>query len=620
LGDDPGEIYTPSAGRNGQRLNTRNYRIQPDDRLGDGSLKQKCRDNFAAIELARKLEVENRTATEEERRVLVKYVGWGGIPQVFAWHAATDWEEERQKLSALLGTEEYEAARASTLNAHYTSETVIAGIYRAVERLGFQQGRVLEPALGIGHFFGLMPDEMTAHSKLTGVEIDPTSARIARKLYPDADIRNQGFELASLVDGSFDLAISNVPFGDYKLFDPKFSEHNFLVHDYFFAKGIEKVRPGGLMVFITSKGTLDKIDSGLRDYLHNKADFLGAIRLPNTAFKQNANTEVTADIIFLRKLETGETPGGPAWSALDEHSNGDGVIFQINEYFAANPHMMLGEMRHEGTMYRANEPALAPDTRDLADALREAVENLPSNIYRQLAEKARTDTPDKEDILAPDYVKENAYTLHDGLIAIRIGNVLQPLENLGEDRARRIRALIKLRDAVRETLRTQIEGRDEETILLARRVLNDQYDYFVARFGPLNEKANLRAFDSDPDLPLLLSLEDYNDETRRATKMAIFREHHSASASAALCGDTERCAGARAQRNRTRRLGSNGGAVEPTAGRVSAGVERIGLSESADRAVGNRRSILVWRRALKAGGRPRRRCRGRTVSGKCYRA
>jgi len=524
LGDDPGEIYTPSAGRNGQRLNTRNYRIQPDDRLGDGSLKQKCRDNFAAIELARKLEVENRTATEEERRVLVKYVGWGGIPQVFAWHAATDWEEERQKLSALLGTEEYEAARASTLNAHYTSETVIAGIYRAVERLGFQQGRVLEPALGIGHFFGLMPDEMTAHSKLTGVEIDPTSARIARKLYPDADIRNQGFELASLVDGSFDLAISNVPFGDYKLFDPKFSEHNFLVHDYFFAKGIEKVRPGGLMVFITSKGTLDKIDSGLRDYLHNKADFLGAIRLPNTAFKQNANTEVTADIIFLRKLETGETPGGPAWSALDEHSNGDGVIFQINEYFAANPHMMLGEMRHEGTMYRANEPALAPDTRDLADALREAVENLPSNIYRQLAEKARTDTPDKEDILAPDYVKENAYTLHDGLIAIRIGNVLQPLENLGEDRARRIRALIKLRDAVRETLRTQIEGRDEETILLARRVLNDQYDYFVARFGPLNEKANLRAFDSDPDLPLLLSLEDYNDETRRATKMAIFRE------------------------------------------------------------------------------------------------
>ncbi len=524
MGDDPGEIYTPSAGRNGQRLNTRNYRIQPDDRLGDGSLKQKCRDNFAAIELARKLEVENRTATEEERRVLVKYVGWGGIPQVFAWHAATDWEEERQKLSALLGTEEYEAARASTLNAHYTSETVIAGIYRAVERLGFQQGRVLEPALGIGHFFGLMPDEMTAHSKLTGVEIDPTSARIARKLYPDADIRNQGFELASLVDGSFDLAISNVPFGDYKLFDPKFSEHNFLVHDYFFAKGIEKVRPGGLMVFITSKGTLDKIDSGLRDYLHNKADFLGAIRLPNTAFKQNANTEVTADIIFLRKLETGETPGGPAWSALDEHSNGDGVIFQINEYFAANPHMMLGEMRHEGTMYRANEPALAPDTRDLADALREAVENLPSNIYRQLAEKARTDTPDKEDILAPDYVKENAYTLHDGLIAIRIGNVLQPLENLGEDRARRIRALIKLRDAVRETLRTQIEGRDEETILLARRVLNDQYDYFVARFGPLNEKANLRAFDSDPDLPLLLSLEDYNDETRRATKMAIFRE------------------------------------------------------------------------------------------------
>jgi len=273
VGVDPGEIYSPSAGRNGQRLNAGNYRIQPDDRLGEGSLKQKCRDNFAAVELVRNLDAENRAASDEERRVLVKYVGWGGIPQVFAWQATAEWEDERQKLASLLTQEEFKSARASTLNAHYTSPVVVSAIYDAVTRLGFEHGRVLEPALGIGHFFGLMPEEMSAHSRLTGIELDPISAGIARRLYPDADIRNQGFESARLVDSAFDLAISNVPFGDYKLHDPQFNEQNFLIHDYFFAKGMEKVRPGGLMVFITSKGTLDKIDSRLRDISTTRLTF-----------------------------------------------------------------------------------------------------------------------------------------------------------------------------------------------------------------------------------------------------------------------------------------------------------------------------------------------------------
>ncbi|HWC58624.1 MAG TPA: DEAD/DEAH box helicase family protein, partial [Verrucomicrobiae bacterium] len=474
--------------------------------------------------MARKLDSEKRPATDEERRILVKYVGWGGIPQVFALQESREWRSEREQLKALLSEQEYESARATTLNAHYTSPTVIAAIYRAVERLGFQHGRIIEPALGIGHFFGLMPESMSVHSTLTGIEIDPISASIARKLYPDVDIRNQGFEKAILADNSFDLAISNVPFGDYKLHDTKFNAHNFFIHDYFFAKGMDKVRPGGLLVFITSKGTLDKIDSGLRDFLREKVDFLGAIRLPNTAFKQNANTEVTADIIFLRKLEIGETPAGTAWSALAEHSNPDGVIFQINEYFAANPHMMLGTMRNVGRMYQSNEPTLASDGRNLAEALNDAVQNLPSNVYRQTTQESATVSGAKQDILAPDYIKENAYALHDGVIVVRIGDVLQPIENLGEDRARRIRAMIKLRDAVREALRTQIEGRDEESVVLARRVLNDRYDYFAAHFGPINEKPNLRAFDNDPDLPLLLSLEDYSEETRRATKTAIFRE------------------------------------------------------------------------------------------------
>ena len=249
MGDDPAEVYSPAGGRRPERLNARNYRIRPEDALGAGSLKQKCRENFAAIELAQKLDAEERTATDEEKRVLVKYVGWGGIPQVFAWDGANDWVAEQQRIKALLTADEYEAARASTLNAHYTATMVVTAIYDAVQRLGFTHGRILEPALGIGHFFGLMPEEMHVRSRLTGIELDPLTAGIARKLYPDADIRAQGFEKAALVENSFDLAISNVPFGDYKAFDPQFDDRQFLIHDYFFAKGIQKVRPGGLMIF-----------------------------------------------------------------------------------------------------------------------------------------------------------------------------------------------------------------------------------------------------------------------------------------------------------------------------------------------------------------------------------
>ncbi len=309
LGNDSREIHSPSAGR--ESLNANHYRIRPEDTLGRGSLKQKCRDNFAAIELAHRLNAEAREATEDEKRVLVKYVGWGGIPQVFAHQPSNEWAEERERLKQILTITEYESARASTLNAHYTSATVILAIYDAVQRLGFEHGRVLEPALGVGHFFGLMPAEMRARSRLTGVEIDPLSASIARKLYPGADIRTQGFEAAVLPHDCFDLAISNVPFGDYKLHDPDFNDRNFLIHDYFFAKAIAKVRPGGLVVFVTSKGTLDKANSHLRTYLGDKADFLGAIRLPNTAFRQNANTDVTSDIVFLRRLANGDKRSGP---------------------------------------------------------------------------------------------------------------------------------------------------------------------------------------------------------------------------------------------------------------------------------------------------------------------
>src|SRR6266540_3053194 len=521
LGDDSGEIHSLATGR--ESLNANNYRIRPEDALGRGSLKQKCRDNFAAIELAHRLDAEARKATDDEKRVLVKYVGWGGIPQVFGDQPSNEWASEREHLKQLLTAEEYESARASTLNAHYTSASVISAIYDAVQRLGFEHGRVLEPALGVGHFFGLMPAETQARSQLTGVEIDPLSASIARKLYPDADIRTQGFEAAVLPHDWFDLAVSNIPFGDYKLHDPEFNERNFLIHDYFFAKAIAKVRPGGLVVFVTSKGTLDKANPHLRAYLADKADFLGAIRLPNIAFKRNANTEVTTDIVFLRRLAAGERPSGITWLNLAEHANRDGALFQINEYFAANPHMMLGHMANAGTMYRSNEPALVADERDLPAALGEAAASLPRGIYRS-AERNTSEPPNRETMIAPDDVKENAFTLHDGGIAIRTGATLTPILNLPDETARRIRGLIKVRAAVREVLQTQLNDLTDEEIVDARRRLNFAYDQFVARFGAINESANRRAFRGDPDLPLLCSLEDYNPDTNRAKKAAIFHE------------------------------------------------------------------------------------------------
>ncbi len=521
MGDDSREIHSSPPGRE-SRLNARNYRIRAEDRLGDGSLKQKCRDNFAAIELVRLLDSQSRAASDQEKRVLVKYVGWGGIPQVFASPLSTEWKAEGERLKVLLTSEEYDAARASTLNAHYTSPTVISAIYDAVQQIGFTSGRVLEPALGVGNFFGLMPAEMSARSRLTGVEIDPLTTRIARRLYPDADIRAQGFETAAFGDGSFDLAISNVPFGDYKLHDPSFNEHNFLVHDYFFAKAVEKVRPGGLLALVTSKGTLDKVNSSLRGYLADKVDFIGAVRLPNTAFKRNANTEVTTDIVFLRRLAAGEKPTGPTWLNLAEHANRDGAVFQINEYLVANPHMMLGHMANAGTMYRRNEPALVADDRDLSAALAEAVAALPQGIYRS-AERNISE-PNRETIIATDDVKENAFALHDGVITIRTGSTLTPVANLPDETARRIRGLIRVRGAVREVLHTQLADRAEAEIVEARRQLNSFYDHFVSRFGAINDSPNRRAFRGDPDLPLLCSLEDYDNDTKRATKASIFRE------------------------------------------------------------------------------------------------
>jgi N12 class adenine-specific DNA methylase len=522
LGDDTGEIHSPTTrGRDVTRFD--GYRISPDDQLGAGSLKEKCHANFRAIEVLRAAEAENRQATPEEQRLLVRYVGWGGLPQVFATHESKDWQGERARLRQLLTPEEYRSAQATTLNAHYTSPTVVSAMYDVVQRLGFSHGKILDPSMGTGHFFGLMPEKMRENSVLTGIEIDPVTAGIARLLYPDSRVRQQGFEHSKLPDGSFDLVISNVPFGNYKVFDAEFNRHNLLIHDYFFAKALQTVRPGGMVSFITSMGTMDKQDAGLREHLYRRAEFLGAIRLPNTAFKQNANTEVTTDMIFLRRLHEGESPCGHDWRELAEHRNVNGVTFRINRYFADHPDMMCGQMSSEGTLYSQGDPALVPDGRPLPVALTEAINRLPSAIYRA-SEAANITRNNHSEIPAPENIKEGAFTLHDGQLAIRQGESLVLARGLPAETFRRIRGMIQVRDAAREVLRTQLEESGETAILAARQQLNLRYDQFVSRFGPLNASANRRAFHSDPDGPLVCSLEDYRHDTKRATKTAIFHE------------------------------------------------------------------------------------------------
>lgn len=533
MGNGAGEIHPAPARRIVRRhqdeapRNLNSYRITDADRLGEGGPKQKFQQNLKAIKTLRTLDAEERPATPEEKATLVKYVGWGALPQVFDDYNR-EWAKERAVLQASLSGEEYEHARSTTLNAHYTAPVVVNAMYQAAGRFGFQGGRILEPSCGIGHFVGLMPEDMLRRSNVTAVEIDPLTARIAKALYPDADIRAQPFEQTKLADGFYDLAISNVPFGDYTVHDPRWNSFKLPIHDYFFAAALEKVRPGGLVMFITSRGTLDKLDSTLRELLSQRTELLGAIRLPNDAFKRNAGTEVTTDIVMLRKLRPGETPTGPAWKELAEHTNDQGEAFSINEYFAAHPEMMLGRMRLTGRMYRDNEPTLEPDGRGLAETLTQAVERLPQNIYQAHTHQIAEPTFE-ESIPAPDFVKPNAYCIHDGMVCIREENVLRPLTDLPSEVRGRIRGIIVVRDAVRDCLRSQLDGSSEEHVVETRQRLNLDYDRFVMRFGPLNLRANQRAFDGDPDLPLLLSLEHYNDETKRATKATIFTErtiHH----------------------------------------------------------------------------------------------
>ena len=451
----------------------------------------------------------------------MKYTGWGAMPNAFASQPPRDWQSVADELKDLLSAEEYASARASTPNAHYTSPEVIQAIWQALERFGLQSGaQILEPSMGVGHFFGLMPENLHPGANRTGVELDSVTARIAATLYPDSVVHAKAFEDTPLPKDFFDAAIGNIPFGNYPVYDPAYRRSPHLtrsIHDYFLTKTLDVVRPGGLIALITSRYTMDKEDSAVRRHLSDGSILLGAVRLPNTAFKANAGTEVTTDILFLQKRSPETPPPGESWTELRSIETTDGPV-EINEYFARHPEMMLGRMGMESGQY-GMAPALIGNLEP--GSLKRAVSLLPAAVYKTRDSHSPGSRVRAEQVPAAGAVKEGGLAERDGQIVVRRGDVFEPLTIPASVRAR-IRGMLEVRDAVRDVFRTQLSDAPDETIVEARRHLNRTYDFFTSRFGPLNARENVKAFANDPDLPLLVSLEEFNPETKRATKTAIF--------------------------------------------------------------------------------------------------
>jgi len=503
----------------------RDFRINEAHRIGQGGLKEKARDNIAAIRTLRLVEDESRQPTENEKAVLARYSGWGALSNVFHPYPRSDWAETAREVRQHLTPEEYDSARASTPNAHFTSPMVIQALWEAMERFGLTPGaQILEPSMGVGHFFGLMPESLLPGCRRTGVELDSITARIAKQLYPDATIFAKGFEETELPGNFFDAVIGNIPFGNYPVHDPAYrhSPVTRTIHDYFLAKSLDKLRTGGVMALITSRYTMDKQDSTMRRYLAERADLVGAIRLPNTAFKANAGTEVTTDILFLQKRTAGAAARGETWRELSTISTPDGAV-SVNEYFARHPEMMLGQMRLEGSQYRDREPTLAGELS--AELLKQAISKLPQGICasRNTGPDRARPPPESGDLAETEGtdVKDGAYAIRDGLLAIRRGPVFETAKVPGA-LAWRIRGTLAVWDAIRVVFRTQLDEATPERIAEGRKLLNDIYDSFVSRHGPLSSRENVKAFAGDPDQPLLLSLENYDPESKRARKTAIF--------------------------------------------------------------------------------------------------
>ena len=487
-----------------------------DDHLGEGGAKQKYARNIQAVRTLFKLEQEHRGATAEEQQVLSQYVGWGGLSDAFDPNK-DGWAKEYTELKGLLSEDEYAAARSSVLNAHYTSPAVIRGIYDAVERMGFRSGNILEPSMGVGNFFGMLPDSM-ADSRLYGVELDSITGRIAKKLYPQADITVAGFETTDRRD-FYDLAVGNVPFGQYKVNDKAYNKLGFSIHNYFFAKAIDQVRPGGVVAFVTSRYTMDSKDSTARKHMAERADLLGAIRLPNNAFKANAGTEVVSDIIFLQKRDR-PADIEPDWVQLGKTEDG----FAINQYFVDHPEMVLGELTTESTQYGREELTVAPlEGTSLADQLAEAVQHIEGQYT-----EVEVETPDIADaenekhILPADPdVKNFSYTVVDGEVFYRENSVMTQVE-LSDTAKGRVTGMVELRQIVNDLIDQQLNDYPDEDIKATQERLNAAYDAFTAKYGLLNDRRNGRLFEQDSSYYLLCSLENLDEQGQLKSKAAMF--------------------------------------------------------------------------------------------------
>ena len=484
-----------------------------DNALGIGGAKEKFRRNIEAIRTLEKIEGENRIATPEEQKILSQYVGWGGLADAFD-ESKSAWAGEYQELKSLLSDAEYASARESTLNAHYTSPVIIRSIYEALEKMGFEKGNVLEPAMGIGNFFGMLPEKMQ-ESRLYGVELDGITGRIAKQLYPKADIKISGFEKTDYPNDFFDVAVGNVPFGQYKVADRQYDKNNFLIHDYFFAKTLDKVRPGGVVAFVTSKGTMDKKSPEVRKYLAQRAELLGAVRLPNTAFKENAGTEVTSDIIFLKKRDR-VMDLEPDWVHLSEDENG----IAMNSYFAEHPEMIVGKMEMVSGPYGMESTCQPDTTRPFAEQLSEAISRIDGEIEEVELDELDSEAADQTIPADPD-VKNYSYTLVDDKVYYRENSIMKPVD-MKDTMLERIKGMVGIRDCTQELIRVQLEEYPDAVILEKQAELNKLYDDFSKKYGLINSQTNKRAFNQDSSYCLLCSLEKTDEEGKFVGKADMF--------------------------------------------------------------------------------------------------
>ena len=494
-------------------LEPHNFRIQDND-LGAGGPKSKYKANMEAIHLLQTLEKEERLATPEEQEILSRYVGWGGIPQAFEENNSS-WANEYLELKNTLSPEEYSAAKASTLNAFYTSPTVIRSMYEALENMGLKQGNILEPSCGVGNFMGLIPESM-GKTNMYGVELDPVSGRIAKQLYQKNKIAVQGFEETSYPDSFFDCVIGNVPFGAYQVSDRRYDRHHFMIHDYFIAKSLDLVRPGGVVAVVTSCGTMDKQNPAVRQYIANRAELLGAIRLPNNAFQRNANTSVVSDILFFQKRDRASIEE-PEWLNLKEMPKG----YSVNAYFAEHPEMVLGEFTTESTQYGKQEVTVKPkEGITLEEQLKEAVQN----IHGTITELELSDTELEEDVVsipADPNVKNFSFTVVNDEVYYRENSVMNRMD-LPAMTAERVKGLVNIRDVTNELIQCQMEEGSDEQITKLQEKLNEEYDTFTAKYGLLSSNANKRAFSQDSSYCLLTSLEFLDDKGELKRKADIF--------------------------------------------------------------------------------------------------